>query len=65
MNLRIYLGDEYECPRGHRFFCSGPEKVIKVSSSSTVKVSKCSPFSALGDVFTDMMQKISLFEMMS
>lgn len=38
MNLRIYLGDEYECPRGHRFFCSGPEKVIKVSSSSTVKV---------------------------
>lgn len=38
VNLRIYLGDEYECPRGHRFFCSGPEKVIKVSSSSTVKV---------------------------
>ncbi|XP_062606772.1 nonsense-mediated mRNA decay factor SMG8-like isoform X1 [Saccostrea cucullata] len=37
VNLRIYLGDEYECPRGHRFFCSGPEKVIKVSSSSTVK----------------------------
>ncbi|XP_048764668.2 nonsense-mediated mRNA decay factor SMG8-like isoform X2 [Ostrea edulis] len=37
MNLRIFLGDEYECPRGHRFFCSGPEKVIKVSSSSTVK----------------------------
>lgn len=65
MNLRIYLGDEYECPRGHRFFCSGPEKVIKVSSSSTVKVSKCLPFSALVDVFNDMMQKISLFEMMS
>lgn len=65
MNLRIYLGDEYECPRGHRFFCSGPEKVIKVSSSSTVKVSKCLPISALVDVFTDMMQKISLFEMMS
>lgn len=65
VNLRIYLGDEYECPRGHRFFCSGPEKVIKVSSSSTVKVSKCLPFSALVDVFNDMMQKISLFEMMS
>ncbi|KAK3104605.1 hypothetical protein FSP39_006005, partial [Pinctada imbricata] len=37
LNLRIYLGNEYECPRGHRFFCSGPEKVIKVSSNSTVK----------------------------
>lgn len=37
LNLRAYLGDEYECPRGHRFFCSGPEKVIKVSSTSTVK----------------------------
>ena len=38
VNLRIYLGDEYECPRGHRFFCSGPEKIIKVSSTSSVKV---------------------------
>ena len=38
MNLRVFLGEEYECPRGHRFFCSGPEKIIKVSSSSTVKV---------------------------
>ncbi|XP_064611274.1 nonsense-mediated mRNA decay factor SMG8-like isoform X2 [Liolophura sinensis] len=35
--LRAYLGMEYECPRGHRFFCSGPEKIIKVSSTSTVK----------------------------
>ncbi|XP_071144802.1 nonsense-mediated mRNA decay factor SMG8-like [Mytilus edulis] len=37
VNLRIYLGNEYECPRGHRFFCSGPEKIIKVSSTSSVK----------------------------
>ncbi|KAL5015428.1 hypothetical protein ScPMuIL_009698 [Solemya velum] len=37
VSVRIYLGDEYECPRGHRFFCSGPEKIIKVSSTSTVK----------------------------
>lgn len=38
MNLRVFIGEEYECPRGHRFFCSGPEKIIKVSSTSTVKV---------------------------
>ncbi|XP_053379318.1 nonsense-mediated mRNA decay factor SMG8-like isoform X1 [Mercenaria mercenaria] len=37
VNLRVYIGEEYECPRGHRFFCSGPEKIIKVSSTSTVK----------------------------
>ncbi|KAI8796259.1 protein smg8 [Biomphalaria glabrata] len=36
-SVRIYLGMEYECPRGHRFFCSGPDKVIKVSSNSIVK----------------------------
>ncbi|XP_033764309.1 protein smg8-like [Pecten maximus] len=37
LNVRVFLGDEYECPRGHRFFCSGPEKIIKVSNTSTVK----------------------------
>ncbi|KAH3818615.1 nonsense-mediated mRNA decay factor SMG8-like isoform X1 [Dreissena polymorpha] len=37
VSLRVYLGEEYECPRGHRFCCSGPEKVIKVSSTSSVK----------------------------
>ncbi|CAL1543691.1 unnamed protein product [Lymnaea stagnalis] len=36
-SVRIFLGMEYECPRGHRFFCSGPDKVIKVSSNSIVK----------------------------
>lgn len=55
MNLRIYLGDEYECFRGYRFFCSGLEKVIKVFSFSIVKVSKCSFFFVLVDVFIDMM----------
>ncbi|GFO14056.1 protein smg8 [Plakobranchus ocellatus] len=35
--VRVYLGMEYECPRGHRFFCSGPDKIIKVSSNSIVK----------------------------
>lgn len=37
MNVHIYIGDEYECPKGHRFFCSGPEKIIKVATSSVVK----------------------------
>ncbi|XP_041359908.1 protein smg8-like isoform X2 [Gigantopelta aegis] len=37
VTVRAFLGMEYECPRGHRFFCSGPEKIIKVSSASTVK----------------------------
>ncbi|XP_059178567.1 nonsense-mediated mRNA decay factor SMG8-like [Physella acuta] len=37
VSVRVYLGMEYECPRGHRFFCSGPDKVIKVSSNSIVK----------------------------
>ncbi|XP_063965334.1 nonsense-mediated mRNA decay factor SMG8-like isoform X1 [Lytechinus pictus] len=32
--LRAYIGNEYECPRGHRFICSGPEKVVKVASGS-------------------------------
>lgn len=35
--VRVYIGIEYECPRAHRFFCSGPDKIIKVSSSSSVK----------------------------
>ncbi|XP_072174568.1 nonsense-mediated mRNA decay factor SMG8-like [Diadema setosum] len=32
--LRAYIGNEYECPRGHRFICSGPDKVVKVPSGS-------------------------------
>lgn len=38
--VRAYIGLEYECPRGHRFFCSAPDKVIKVLGSCTVKVCK-------------------------
>ncbi|ESO91360.1 hypothetical protein LOTGIDRAFT_228810 [Lottia gigantea] len=37
VSLRVFLGNEYECPRGHRFFCSGPDKIIKVSSMCSVK----------------------------
>lgn len=63
VNLRIYLGDEYECPRGHRFFCSGPEKVIKVSSSSTVKV-RISVIYLWSNVCKsiDRIQKITMFK---
>ncbi|XP_029644947.1 protein SMG8 [Octopus sinensis] len=37
VNVRVYIGVEYECPRGHRFFSSGPDKLVKMSSSSNVK----------------------------
>ena len=33
----MFLGEEYECRQGHRFFCSGPEIFINVPSTSTVK----------------------------
>lgn len=66
MNLRIYLGDEYECPRGHRFFCSGPEKVIKVSSSSTVKVRVNVTYLWFNVCkLIDMNQEIIMFKMIS
>ncbi|XP_038074282.1 protein smg8-like [Patiria miniata] len=32
-----YIGDEYECPRGHRFICSGPDSIVKASGSGIVK----------------------------
>ncbi|XP_076452120.1 LOW QUALITY PROTEIN: nonsense-mediated mRNA decay factor SMG8-like [Babylonia areolata] len=35
--VRVYIGMEYECPRGHRFFCSSPDKVIKVLGNCSVK----------------------------
>ncbi|KAK7494187.1 hypothetical protein BaRGS_00014660 [Batillaria attramentaria] len=35
--VRVYIGMEYECPRGHRFFCSAPDKVIKVLGNCSVK----------------------------
>ncbi|KAI0238335.1 Protein SMG8 [Lamellibrachia satsuma] len=39
--VRMYFGLEYECPRGHRFFCSGPEKILKSTPGSCpVAVSK-------------------------
>ncbi|RZF43223.1 hypothetical protein LSTR_LSTR009027 [Laodelphax striatellus] len=36
-SVKIFVGVEYECPRGHRFMCSGPEKVLKTSGGGLVK----------------------------
>lgn len=30
--LKIFVGCEYECPRGHRFFMSGPDKISRGGS---------------------------------
>ena len=36
--VRAFIGMEYECPCGHRFISSGPDRLVKVSSSGNVKV---------------------------
>jgi hypothetical protein len=38
--VRIYIGMEYECPIGHRFICSGPDRVVKLSQNGIMKVKK-------------------------
>ena len=38
VTIRAFMGMEYECPMGHRFICSGPDRLVKVSSNGTVKV---------------------------
>nr|CAD7262909.1 unnamed protein product [Timema shepardi] len=35
--VKIFIGVEYECPRGHRFMCSAPDKVLKTTGSGLVK----------------------------
>lgn len=35
--VKIFVGVEYECPRGHRFMCSAPDKVLKTGGSGLVK----------------------------
>lgn len=35
--VKAYIGNEYECPRGHRFFCSAPDKMVKVSATGHVR----------------------------
>uniref|UniRef100_A0A1B6DBY3 Nonsense-mediated mRNA decay factor SMG8 n=3 Tax=Clastoptera arizonana TaxID=38151 RepID=A0A1B6DBY3_9HEMI len=36
-NVKIFIGVEYECPRGHRFMCSAPDRVLKTSGTGLVK----------------------------
>jgi hypothetical protein len=38
VTVRIYIGCEYECPRGHRFICSSPNHMIRVGPNGLVKV---------------------------
>jgi protein SMG8 len=38
VTLRVYIGMEYECPLGHRFVCSGPDRLVRASANGTVKV---------------------------
>ncbi|XP_014483123.1 PREDICTED: protein SMG8 isoform X2 [Dinoponera quadriceps] len=35
--VKIFVGVEYECPRGHRFMASAPDKVLKASGNGIVK----------------------------
>lgn len=35
--VKIFVGVEYECPRGHRFMASTPDKVLKATGIGTVK----------------------------
>ncbi|UJR21134.1 hypothetical protein I4U23_024233 [Adineta vaga] len=37
VTIRVYIGCEYECPRGHRFLCSSPNHVIRVGPTGVVK----------------------------
>ncbi|XP_054712985.1 nonsense-mediated mRNA decay factor SMG8-like [Uloborus diversus] len=36
-NVKIFIGVEYECYRGHRFMCSAPDRVLRVTSTGHVK----------------------------
>ena len=35
--VKIFIGVEYECPRGHRFMASAPDKVLKATGNGIVK----------------------------
>lgn len=38
VTVRSYIGVEYECPCGHRFICSGPDRIVKLSNNGIIKV---------------------------
>jgi len=35
--VKIFIGVEYECPRGHRFMSSSPGHVLKATGAGLVK----------------------------
>ncbi|XP_023316566.1 protein SMG8 [Trichogramma pretiosum] len=35
--VKIFIGIEYECPRGHRFMMATPDKVLKATGIGTIK----------------------------
>lgn len=37
VTIKAYIGLEYECPLGHRFICSGPDRLVRLSSNGSVK----------------------------
>jgi protein SMG8 len=37
VSLRLYIGLEYECPRGHRFFLCAPDRIFRVPPSGLYK----------------------------
>ena len=34
LTVKVFLGFEYECPRGHRFMAAGPDKVLRQSPTA-------------------------------
>lgn len=34
--LKIFVGCEYECPRGHRFFMSSPNTILRGGSGNLI-----------------------------
>ena len=37
LTVKIFLGMEYECPRGHRFMTEGPDKPMKHTGSTSLR----------------------------
>lgn len=41
MSVKIFIGIEYECIRGHRFMSSAPGVVLKASGAGVIKEDAC------------------------
>ncbi|CAN8016446.1 unnamed protein product [Ixodes persulcatus] len=35
--VKVFIGVEYECPRGHRFMCAAPDRMLRSTSTGLVK----------------------------